>query len=157
MTYEDIKQRYNLITSDVPYTISDSVTFLGEIPRMNKFESVYTAYVNENGEDDFIPDDSGLVIKTGKGLIILSGCAHAGICNLIDYAKYITGISRIHAIIGGFHLKKINARLYETIDYLKKQEIDLLMPAHCTSIPVIAELFNHFSCVQVTSGSSYLF
>ena len=154
---EDIKRKFNLKTTKNPYSITETITFLGEIPRRNKFESVFTAYVDENGNDDFTTDDSGLAVMTGNGLIVISGCAHSGICNMIEHAKSITGISRIHAVVGGFHLRKINMQLYETIDYLKRQNIDLLMPSHCTSIPVIAELFNHFSCVPVTTGSTYQF
>jgi 7,8-dihydropterin-6-yl-methyl-4-(beta-D-ribofuranosyl)aminobenzene 5'-phosphate synthase len=157
MSFEDIIRNFNLKTTEIPYSITDRTTFLGEIPRKNKFESVFTSYVDENGNDDFTMDDSGLAIMTGNGLVIISGCAHSGICNMIEHAKSVTGISRIHAVIGGFHLRKINQQLYETIDFLKNQDIDLLMPSHCTSIPVIAEFYNHFSCIPVTTGSTYQF
>jgi len=54
---------------------------------------------------DPIEDDSALVMHLqGKGLVVLSGCAHSGIINTIEYAIKITGIQKVHAVIGGFHL-----------------------------------------------------
>lgn len=78
-------------------------------------------------------NDSGLVIKTNLGLIVISGCAHSGICNTIEYAKKVTGENRALAVIGGFHLKEIDEQTVKTIDYMKKNNVNLLYLAHCTS------------------------
>ena len=74
-----------------------------------------------------------------NGLIIISGCAHSGICNTIEYAKKITGENRIKAVIGGFHLKEINESTLKTIEYMKQEDIKSIYLAHCTSDIVCEE------------------
>lgn len=71
-----------------------------------------------------------------KGLIILTGCGHAGVINTINYAKKITGINRIHAIMGGFHLPSdggiYEAAIEPTMKELQRAQPDYLVPCHCT-------------------------
>ena len=84
----------------------------GEIPRETSFEKGFPYQYAEdpNNEkilmpDPLIKDDQAIVVNiSDKGLVILTGCGHAGVVNTINYAKKITGVSRIYAIIGGFHL-----------------------------------------------------
>ena len=78
---------------------------------------------NEEGEDYAHLDDSGRVIKTQEGLIIISGCAHSGICNTVEYAKNVTGDNRIISVIGGFHLKQVDERTLKTIEYMKNNSV----------------------------------
>lgn len=63
--------------------------------------------VDDNGEitDDYVMDDSALAIKTEEGLVVVTGCSHAGIANIIEYAKQVTGENHIVSVIGGFHLQ----------------------------------------------------
>ena len=58
----------------------------------------------EHYEDDILLDDSALAFRTGKGLVIITGCSHSGICNIIEHAKKVCGEERILDIIGGLHL-----------------------------------------------------
>ena len=83
-------------------------------------------------EHDYLPDDSALVYQGENGLTIITGCSHAGICNITEYAKVVCGDSRIDGIIGGFHLLEMNSRVEKTVDYLQKQKPRLLCPCHCT-------------------------
>jgi 7,8-dihydropterin-6-yl-methyl-4-(beta-D-ribofuranosyl)aminobenzene 5'-phosphate synthase len=84
----------------------------GEIPRETSFEKGFPFQYaedldNENKlvPDPLIKDDQAILVNVSdKGLVILTGCGHAGVVNTINYAKKITGINRIHAVIGGFHL-----------------------------------------------------
>ncbi len=64
-------------------------------------------------------DDSALVYKGNKGLFIITGCSHSGICNIIDYAKKVCQEKRVYGVIGDFHLFEKNERLEKTIQYLK--------------------------------------
>ena len=105
LTKEEVEKKFRLIETADPYFITEKIIFLGGIPRLNSFESKQTTFVDENGNDDFVPDDSALVLINDNALIIVAGCSHAGICNIIEYAKKITGIGKIKAVIGGFHLK----------------------------------------------------
>jgi 7,8-dihydropterin-6-yl-methyl-4-(beta-D-ribofuranosyl)aminobenzene 5'-phosphate synthase len=69
-----------------------------------------------------------------KGLVILSGCAHAGIVNTVSYAQQITGKSRVYALIGGFHLagKGYENRIEPSIEELRKINPEIIAPSHCT-------------------------
>lgn len=149
---EFAQANFKLILSSVPHKLSESITFLGEIPRLNSFESRQTSFYKENGSPDFVFDDSALVIKTGKGLVIIAGCGHSGICNITEYAKKLTGTSKIAAVIGGFHLKEGNPAIEATIDYLLNAEVALLMPCHCIDDAVIRQFKASFNYETVFSG-----
>jgi len=69
---------------------------------------------------DYLWDDSGLVYECPQGIVVITGCSHSGICNLIEYAKAVTGDSRVLGVIGGFHLFEVTDQVLQTIDYLKK-------------------------------------
>jgi 7,8-dihydropterin-6-yl-methyl-4-(beta-D-ribofuranosyl)aminobenzene 5'-phosphate synthase len=82
-----------------------------------------------------ICDDQGLVINVrGKGLVVLSGCGHAGIVNTVHHAQAITGILQVHAVIGGFHLGPMffHDRIRRVVDALVALEPAIIAPAHCT-------------------------
>ncbi|MCP6429124.1 MBL fold metallo-hydrolase, partial [Klebsiella pneumoniae] len=75
-------------------------------------------------QEDFVLDDSALVYMSERGLVIITGCSHSGICNIIEYAKKVCNEDRICDIIGGFHLLNPNHhQLINTVEYLKRQEI----------------------------------
>ncbi len=126
MTKEEIETQFDLITSSSALTIEENIIYLGEIPRINNFESQTTNFVDEDGNKDFVPDDSALAIILNKELIVLSGCAHAGICNTISHAKKVTGLSKVKAVIGGFHLKFDDHKTKETINFLKNENINTI-------------------------------
>jgi 7,8-dihydropterin-6-yl-methyl-4-(beta-D-ribofuranosyl)aminobenzene 5'-phosphate synthase len=111
---------------------------LGGIPRHTDFEKGFPiAFWQNDGKEvhDDIEDDTSLVMHLkDKGLVILSGCAHAGIVNTVLYAMDVTGIDRVHAVMGGFHL---SGPLFEpiidrTIEELRKLEPAYVIPTHCT-------------------------
>lgn len=118
--------------------LGGNVLFLGQIKRENDFEKGFPmAHLEEEGRErwDPIEDDTALAIHVkGKGLVVVSGCAHAGIVNTVSYAKRLTGIDKVHAIIGGFHL---SGPLFEgiigrTVEELKKIGPEYIVPCHCT-------------------------
>ena len=138
-TEEELESKFSVKKSAKPYNITDNVIFLGQIERENDFEGNNLPMIDETGEDYNHLDDSGIVIKTEKGLIVISGCAHSGICNTIEYAKKITGEDRVLSVIGGFHLKEINENTLKTIEYMKQNGIGSIYLAHCTSDIVCQE------------------
>lgn len=150
--YDEIERRFEIITSKEPYHISENVIFLGEIPRLNAFESQTTPFVDENGNDDFVPDDSALAIINNGELVVVSGCSHSGICNIVEYAKKVTGLDKIRVVIGGFHLALNDNQTKQTINYFKKQKVKYLFPSHCTKLPALAVFNNEFKINQVTAG-----
>lgn len=156
----------SIIESKNPY-ISDNQLYAvtGQIPRITDFEILeYESYLTRDGikEFDNILDDQAIVINIkDKGLLIISGCAHAGIINTIKYCQKITGIEKIHGVIGGFHLPaNINSEITnKTIDSLKQLEPNIVVPMHCTGIYAISKFINEFKnrCNLSCVGSTFTF
>ncbi|MCD6576293.1 MAG: MBL fold metallo-hydrolase [Nanoarchaeota archaeon] len=129
---EEVKSKFKVVLSKKPYWINKHILFLGEIPRKNNFENKAVGML-ENGKPDYLKDDSALVILTKKGIVIITGCSHSGICNIINYAKDITKEKKIYAILGGFHLLEDDIQLVKTIECFKKLKPKKIFPAHCLS------------------------
>ncbi len=157
LSYEEIKNKFSLTTSKEPYYITPNIIFLGEIPRLNNFEAQKTSFTTENGKDDFVIDDSALAIVKDEKLIIVSACSHSGICNITEYAKKITDINSVKAVIGGFHLKYQDVQTKKTIDYFKKNKVENLLPSHCTQLPALAAFYEAFKIKGVKSGMIFNF
>lgn len=143
LTKEELEQVCQLKLTNSPYKISKNITFLGEIPESNSFEqrNAIGERISCNGKTaDVIMDDSAIVYQSTKGLFIITGCSHSGICNIAEYAKKVCKDNRIYGIIGGFHLFDKNERLEKTIQYLKENHIELLYPCHCISLDAKIEM-----------------
>jgi 7,8-dihydropterin-6-yl-methyl-4-(beta-D-ribofuranosyl)aminobenzene 5'-phosphate synthase len=153
----EIQQKFNLIETTGPFKISDHLFFLGEIPRQNNFEAKTTSFVYENGNQDFVPDDSALAAIVDEKLIIITGCSHSGICNITEHAQKVTGISKIKAVVGGFHLKEQNRQMLQTIEYFKKKKVKKLLPSHCTELPALAAFYESFPFQQIKTGMVFHF
>jgi 7,8-dihydropterin-6-yl-methyl-4-(beta-D-ribofuranosyl)aminobenzene 5'-phosphate synthase len=128
-----------LIETTVPCPLlGGQALFLGEVRRETAFEKgMPMAHFEDQGGEkwDPIEEDSALVMNLkGKGLIVLSGCAHAGIINTVNFAKEITGIEKIHAVMGGFHLSgpAFESIIGKTAGALKKIDPAYVIPCHCT-------------------------
>ncbi|MGE0019464.1 MAG: MBL fold metallo-hydrolase [Draconibacterium sp.] len=152
LTHEDIQKKFRLTETKSHYQISNNLFFLGEIPRLNDFESQTTSFSFENGEDDFVPDDSALAAVIKNELVVITGCSHSGICNICEQARKVTGISKIKAVIGGFHLKHQNRQTMETMNYFKRNNVEKLYPSHCTELPALAAFYGEFKIEQVKTG-----
>lgn len=148
----DVQKRFELVKSKTPIQITENLFFLGEIPRINNFESQGTTFEFENGEPDFVPDDTALSAITKNGLVIVTGCSHSGICNICEHAMKVTGINKISAVIGGFHLKKRDFQTQQTILYFQKNEVETLLPSHCTQLPALSAFYEVFKNKQVKTG-----
>lgn len=156
-TKNEIQEQFRLVETESPLYLSPELLFLGEIPRRNDFESQSTPFVFKDGSPDFIPDDSALVAIVENELVIITGCSHAGICNICEYAMEITGINRIKAVMGGFHLKSVNQQTIKTIDYFKRNKPDCVYPSHCTSFAVNAKISENVSASEVKAGMTFNF
>ncbi len=129
-----------IVRTKQPSLIADNmVCVTGEIPRKTSYEKGFAqqmAFVDSKWQPDpWIIDDRALAISVkGKGLVVLSGCAHAGIINTVSYAQEITGAAKVYAVLGGFHLagKGFENRIAQTVEALKRIKPKLLVPSHCT-------------------------
>jgi len=157
LSFNELKSRFNIITTKKPHYITDSIVFLGEIPRLNDFESKTTTFIDDKGNPDFVPDDSALAIIDNNELIVVTGCSHSGICNIVEYAKTTTGINNVKVVIGGFHLKLNNKQAQKTIEYFILHKILRLYPSHCTELPALAAFYNTFKIEQLKTGKILTF
>ena len=83
--------------------------------------------------DQLVHDDQAVIVHVrDKGLVVLTGCGHAGIVNIVRYAKRLTGIDRVYAVLGGFHLRD-GPVIPETVAALAAEAPEVVVPAHCTS------------------------
>lgn len=131
-----LAKHLDLHLSKEPQFLTEHLIFLGEIPRTNDFEGILSfGRKDGSNEDDMVIEDSALVYKTSNGLVIITGCSHAGICNIIEYAKKICKDPQILDIIGGFHLQNPPKRQLEgTISYFKNLHPTVVHACHCTDL-----------------------
>ena len=133
------KAGFKVVKSQGPLPLFDNqILFLGEIPRKTTFEKgMPNAMCIKDGKEqkDILEDDTAIVMHLeGKGLVVLSGCAHSGIVNTVRYAQAVTGISQVHAIMGGFHLSGpvFEPIIGDTVAALKEMQPAYIIPTHCT-------------------------
>lgn len=120
----------------------------GEVPRITSFElGDPNQVIKHDGAfiKDPIMDDQSIIIETENGLVIILGCSHAGLINIIEYAIKITGNKHIHAIIGGTHLGLVSAeQLEKSTEALKSYDIDRIGVSHCTGFDASVRLAKMF-------------
>ncbi len=129
----------NIIETKAPYLLLDGDgVFLGEIPRVTGFEKgTPDMFYQLDGVErhDLFHDDSGIAFNIKeKGLVVISGCAHAGIVNTVKHAQHVTGVSKVWAVMGGFHLSgaDFNSVIFPTAAGLKEINPHYIIPAHCS-------------------------
>lgn len=140
--------------SKTPLWIRDDIVFLGEIPR--KHPELCALVGETRGPDgytqDLIPDDSALAYVTPKGLVIVAGCSHSGIVNIVEYAKAVTGVQTVHALFGGLHFKAMPSdAVRRSMEFLDGENITTLYACHCTG----NALASRPAQVRLAAGSKY--
>ena len=128
-----------LDTKEPQLIASDLACVSGEIPRTVDFEKGMINNKIFSGDswqpDPLIMDERALIFNVkGKGLVVVSGCAHAGIINTVRYAQQITGVTKVYGVFGGFHLsgKEFERRIPATVAELALINFELIVPSHCT-------------------------
>lgn len=151
MSFDELSYKLEPILTKEPYWTDDNLVFLSEIPTKFPFEriKVEEVFKDNQWQDDLNFDDSVMVYKGKDGLVIITACSHSGICNIIEYSKSLFPNTKIHSIIGGFHLLKVDDKLRKTIDYLKEQDIDIIYPAHCTCLQAKIQMAKYMNIQEV--------
>jgi 7,8-dihydropterin-6-yl-methyl-4-(beta-D-ribofuranosyl)aminobenzene 5'-phosphate synthase len=133
--------------SDTVTEIVPGLYATGEIPRETDFEDVGgDFYLDQDAQTpDPIVDDQAVFAMTPAGLVVVLGCAHAGVVNTLRHISRLTGETSVHAVIGGMHLLHANEdRLTRTIDALRSFNLQTLIPMHCTGARPAAMLYEAF-------------
>lgn len=143
------KMGATLKLSEAPCSIAPGLMLSGDIHRTHKEETgdpnlVVFSEDNQQAADP-LHDDLSLFISTDKGLVILLGCAHAGLLNIIDHALKVTGQDKIHMILGGTHLKFCGKEQMDaTLSRLTELDVDRIGASHCTGLRGATILAEHF-------------
>jgi 7,8-dihydropterin-6-yl-methyl-4-(beta-D-ribofuranosyl)aminobenzene 5'-phosphate synthase len=121
------------------FLFDNGLLVTGEVDRTSGFEpGMPDQEVWRDGgwvDDHLVRDDQALIMHVaGKGLVVMTGCGHAGVVNILRYARKLTGIEQIHAVIGGFHLsgKHFEPIIDRTVAALAEIGPNVIVPAHCT-------------------------
>jgi 7,8-dihydropterin-6-yl-methyl-4-(beta-D-ribofuranosyl)aminobenzene 5'-phosphate synthase len=140
--YEKLGGRF--IEHAEPAEIHPGVWLTGPVPRVHpekNWSAVGKVRAPEGLVEDTIPEDQSLVIETDSGLVVVSGCGHAGIINSLEYARKAVKDAPIHAALGGFHLFIASGEhLAWTGAKLKEMGLEHFLGAHCTGIEAVFRL-----------------
>ena len=144
------------------FLLDGSVLITGEVDRTTQFETGFAGHeALRHGwqPDPLILDDQALAIRLrDRGLLLISGCGHAGIVNTVRYAQKLTAEPKLAAIIGGFHLSgpTFEPTIPPTVAALDELAPALLVPAHCTGWKAVHQLAARFpdAFVQSTVGTT---
>jgi 7,8-dihydropterin-6-yl-methyl-4-(beta-D-ribofuranosyl)aminobenzene 5'-phosphate synthase len=156
---------FEIIEEKQPSFLLDrSLLITGEVDRTTEFEKGFPVHqAKRNGEwqaDPLILDDQAAVLNVrDKGLVVITGCGHAGIVNILRYARKLTGVEGVYAVIGGFHL---NGPLFEPIiptvcDALAELDPQVIVPAHCTGWKAVHAIAARFpdAFIQNSVGTRF--
>lgn len=138
----------NFVLNTAFTEIEKGMFLTGEVPRKTGFEKpdprLFTEIQGETVQDTF-PDDQSLILDSGKGLILILGCAHSGMVNIIHHVMDQTGKETFFAILGGTHLDFLPPeQLEESITFLKKMKIEKIGVSHCTGMRAACRLHQEF-------------
>ena len=134
------REGFEVIERRQPSLLAGGVLITGEVDRVTEFEQgMPQAHQAWDGtgwrHDPLVIDDQALVIHVrGRGLVIVTGCGHAGVVNIVRHAMRLTGVSRLLALIGGFHLSgpAFEPVIGPTVAALMELAPELVVPSHCT-------------------------
>jgi 7,8-dihydropterin-6-yl-methyl-4-(beta-D-ribofuranosyl)aminobenzene 5'-phosphate synthase len=151
-TLENLGAKFKL--SQKPVKITDNITTSGEIPMVTDYEVIEPYLVVKEGkhfQPDKLLDDQALIINTRAGLVVVLGCAHRGIINTLYHARKLTGVKKIHMVLGGCHLMDATEeRIWLTIAALKELGVSRIGVSHCTGLRASATMAQEF-------GDSFFF
>ena len=152
------------IVHDQPEQLVPGVWLTGPVPRVypeKNFGKGIQVLSGGNWIEDNVPDDQSLVFDTPRGLVVLSGCGHAGVINTLQDAAGFTHAANVHAVVGGFHLFDMaDERLAWTADKLRQFHVARILGAHCTGIEAVHRLrellgLSRRDCVVATVGATF--
>jgi len=147
------------------YLLNDLVLVTGQVPRTTSFEvglPLHHALIDGSWQPDpYLYDDQAIVVHVrDKGLVVLTGCGHAGVINTVQHVEQLTGVEKIAAVMGGFHLSGpfFEPSIEPTVAALKEIHPGMIVPAHCTGWKATHRIAREFpdAFVQNSVGTRFL-
>ena len=156
-----LRHHFNVTLSKTPVWLTDKLVFLGEIVRRHDFENrrpIGTVLTPTGKQPDFMLDDTALAYVGAQGLVIITGCSHAGICNIIDHARSVCGQDKVVDVIGGFHLMRpLAEQLAGTLAFFRKLRPKALHACHCVDLAAKIALAGSANLKEVGVGLSLVY
>jgi 7,8-dihydropterin-6-yl-methyl-4-(beta-D-ribofuranosyl)aminobenzene 5'-phosphate synthase len=126
----------------IPTAIVQGAFLTGKVEQVTDYERIPPNFVMKSGDqwvqEDFIGEQAIVFNAKGKGLVVLSACAHRGIVNTVKQAQKMTGVDKVHAVIGGFHLVGAKPEIIQkTVADIKAVRPDYVVPMHCTGYEAV--------------------
>jgi 7,8-dihydropterin-6-yl-methyl-4-(beta-D-ribofuranosyl)aminobenzene 5'-phosphate synthase len=158
--------RWDLDVVDIlaPVVLGEGVLLSGEMRATEAYEAIPPSLrMEEDGalvQDTFIGEQTLVAHVRGRGLVVVTSCSHRGIVGICRHATRISGVAKIHAVIGGFHLSGLDAeRIDRVVEALRGFEVDYLVPQHCTGAEALVRLAQRMGQELVVSstGSTFTF
>jgi len=153
---DKLRHHFEMNLTKEPVWLTERLVYLGEIERTNDFENrepLGKVHYDDRIEDDFLLDDTAMAYRGEEGLVIITGCSHSGICNIIEHAKRVTGEQRVIDVIGGFHLMQPSEKQMQgTMEYFSKLGADELHACHCVDLESKIALSGVANLKKVGSG-----
>jgi len=145
LSEEQVRQRASAwVPTTGPTEVCPGLFATGSIPRTTDFEDTGGPFFLDQGcqQDDPLVDDQAIFFEAVRGVVVLLGCAHAGVINTLRYVRELTGHKAIHAVLGGMHLRSASRdRLSRTIEALRRFNVERLGPTHCTGMSASAHMW----------------
>ena len=162
---EDL-ERYDLavVLAKTPTLVAEGVLLSGEMREPVPFETIpANLRVERNGElvpDTFIGEQTLIANVRGRGLVVVTSCSHRGIVGICQHATRVTGVGKVHAVIGGFHTSGLgDERITRVVDAFRDLDVDYVVPQHCTGLEAIGALGHRLPDETIASsvGSAFVF
>ena len=153
---DKLSGHFDLRLTREPLYLTERLVYLGEIQRVYEFEArkpIGKTLEDGAERDDYLFDDSALAYRSADGLVVITGCSHSGICNIVEQARRICGDRRVVDVVGGFHLLEPPAeQLQGTRDYMRSLKPGSVHACHCTDLPSKIELSKVVNLKEVGVG-----
>jgi 7,8-dihydropterin-6-yl-methyl-4-(beta-D-ribofuranosyl)aminobenzene 5'-phosphate synthase len=151
-----------IVASREPTEVVPGIWMTGEVPRTNDFEDTGGPFFLDEAltQPDPLLDDQALFFESRDGIVVVLGCAHAGVVNTLVHVAHLTGQKTIHSLVGGMHLENASPhRLAQTLEAFRRFDVQGIGAAHCTGFAATAAFWKEFPtrCVQCVTGTRLFF
>jgi 7,8-dihydropterin-6-yl-methyl-4-(beta-D-ribofuranosyl)aminobenzene 5'-phosphate synthase len=162
--HRDEIERYDIQVESVraPLLVADGVLLSGEMHEQEPFEPIPDNLRVERAgavvPDTFLGEQTLIANLKSRGLVVVTSCSHRGIVGICRHAARITGVPKVHAVIGGFHLSGLREeRVTRVVDAFRDLEVDWIVPQHCTGLEAMASMMHRLPHEMVPSSVGSVF